>query len=312
MTRSSCVLVLAAVAAILSINLTVHAEDSWADILKTNDLERVAKIMALRSPPWPCLQTEQPSDANAAGRSQTSGHESPANVLLAKVRECEKDGDHDLDHMIRTYSKVRQSATAAGGLLNLSLANAVDRIALSRICAYLVSNPAKFEHAGRLLNELGIPRFSDQQFAKEANAEAHASERPAPFDETSESTARASIRSKIGEQAALAADLRNGTKRSGLIDGRHGALLYHRLREVALMNEVSLPALIAFLRKGGQLTDLRLDDTSRFKEVIGAERTTFSNEALGVKRVHASDLHALVEEYSRGVEQSQVYKTALE
>jgi len=284
-------------------------EDSWLAILKTNDLSRVVDIMRTKQLTWPFLRI--PNDSSAYEDPTTKSREL-SNALLIKIKEFENDKTVSVSESISVYSTLRKTLAEAGGIQNISLANSVDIIALSRICSQLVADLHWYAEAEKQLGKLGIPSFSAQRLAEAFNAESVLAKRNELFDCTSETTANESLRAKLYDPM-LAVSNMTKTNNNKYIPGRsQNALIYLRIRQVAVINEAFLPALILFAKKGGKIEDIRLDDITRFKEIMGSDRKKFSNKALGVRRLYASDLKSLIDEYSQGLKNSQLYHLGLQ
>ncbi len=285
---------------------------AWKSTIATNTLRDISATMHLGPRMWPYAQCNTEGELSKETNMQSQINKELLCLLHEKIKESEKNDLLTLPELLIVYRNMRTSLLKSGGLQNLLLANLIDRISLSHICSQLVEHPNQHDEAGQYLHILNIPPYSACEIANEFNKEVRISMSLPLFDVSSEVEAQKSLESEFNNYSALLSEIRTISTSEGLFEKPRNLLFFQRLKEVAIMNEVALPALIVFFKRGGIPEDLRLDDITRFKEIMGVEREKFVNVNLGVRRLYASHLKILVDEYSQGLKQSQIYKSALD
>jgi hypothetical protein len=260
----------------------------WSHLLGEDGLSDIARRLANSDPvPWPQAKSWEtiralPSPQREAGMSGFH----LAEALLDKIRDFEADTSNDdlaeLSRRVQVYRELGQGLVRSGGPVNAVLLDVVDRMALTRLCHFLVHHPDQYGEVEQLLEMLAIPVHDWTFFApllQEGTGEP-------PSDDLVDEASEGDFIERIiaVEKEKLAAhgwvpDATEPWRKVPLIamaPGSHALMYQNTVAPLALHMEITsrlancgLRGLIEYLRRGGALEDFPVE-RSAFEAVMGS------------------------------------------
>lgn len=267
---------------------------------ETVDLKELSLVeIASGSTAWPEL--EYPAEADS---DQPDHFEEVALSVLGKLQEYESSNGLAPEELVASgqlYAELANVFSNSKGYYNLVLADACRRLALSRIGYGLVNSSDEVELLketyGRLRSSLILELEATVLKALETTIDASLSngslDKPEQLNRIWEalSTSASKVRYEVAKRPKAASS-------EQLILSPSAAFLLNNLSETDLILSVHIPGMIAFIERGGQLDQIDLSNITKFKEIMGDTRSSFSFPPLSVKKLYAIHLYALVEMFS--------------
>ena len=276
----------------------------WSSIVESFSLPQIAETLSEKSSPdWPKLGFSQ-TDATAVEGEESASARLALN-LLGKMRRLEASGGRSVDTLpvkeVEVYSQIAELVAASGGYTNHVLADTARRMALSRMCFYLVAHPDDHQGIAGLLTVLGDTSVNIQDFATLATEELDVSLELLP------SEALASRRSIDELLRVLGTDLVATIKGSNLenlstsylIENRRLDLVLWRMITTDLVGQYQLAGLVGFLERGGTFGDIVGRDIGPFNDIMGRDRLLFKFEILGRRLLSPTHLIALIDQFDQ-------------
>ena len=267
---------------------------------ETVDLNKLSLVeIASGSIAWPELGYTAKADSG-----QPDHIEEAALSVLGKLREYESSSGLAPKELVASgqlYAELAKVFSNSKGYYNLVLADACRRLALSRIGYGLVNS----SHEVKSLRET-YAKLQSSLILELETAVLEALNTTIDASLLGESLANPDGLSRIWEELGTsitkvryeAASRPNAASSEQLILNPSAAFLLNNLSETDLILSVHIPGMIAFIERGGQLDQIDLSDITKFKEIMGDTRSSFSFPPLSVKKLYAIHLYALVEMFS--------------
>ncbi|TVP75372.1 MAG: hypothetical protein EA353_14010 [Puniceicoccaceae bacterium] len=267
---------------------------------KPVDLNELTLVeIASGSIAWPELEFTAEVDSD-----QPSQFEDVALSVLGKLQEHESSHGLAPEELVasgRLYAELAKVFSNSKGYYNLVLADACRRLALSRIGYGLVNSSDEVELLretyGKLQSSLILEQEAAVLEALDSTIDASLSVESLTNPEGLSRTWEA-LGTSIAKVRYEAAKHPNSAKSVQLIQYPSAALLLNNLSETDLILSVHIPGMIAFIERGGQLDQIDLSNITKFKEIMGDTRSSFSFPPLSVKKLYAIHLYSLVEMFS--------------
>lgn len=286
--------------------------DLWQKKLAVNTLGEVATVMESSQSKWPHIRSLRASANQGKDSDQTGRLNTLARFLHQKIIECEmKDKTQEPTlKQIETYRKLRTILEVSGGYVNCVLVDSIDRLAVSRICGFVVKHPDRWADAERMRTALQTPRFMERNLASLLQEEMATNLVGKTVAE--EEYLHVYLEALGTDERTIMLSPKQETIHAGnLIENRDLSQLVWRMAQVEVLAHVRLPALIEFLKRGGQFNEIRSGDMRRFKEVMAESRDQFKSALLHVRKIYPSDLAALLDEFGTGFDAAATYKVAV-
>jgi hypothetical protein len=267
---------------------------------ETVDLTEISLIeIASGSIAWPELGYTAEADSDRPNHFQEV-----ALSVLGKLQEYESSNGLAPEELVASgqlYAELAKVLSSSKGYYNLVLADACRRLALSRVGYGLVNASDEVELLketyGRLRPSLILELEATVLKALETTTAASLSggslDKPEELNRIWEAldTSVSEVRYEIAKRPKAASS-------EQLILNPSAAFLLNNLTETDLILSVHIPGMIAFIERGGQLDQIDLSNITKFKEIMGDTRSSFSFPPLSVKKLYAIHLYALVEMFS--------------
>jgi hypothetical protein len=267
---------------------------------ETVDLNELSLVeIASGSIIWPELGYTKETDSG-----QPDYFEEVALSVLSKLQKYESSNGLAPKELVvssQLYAELAKVFSNSKGYYNLVLADACRRLALSRIGYGLVNSSHEVELLRETYGKLQPSLILELEAAviQALNATIDASflgeslANPEGLSRILEA-----LGSSITKVRYEAAKRPNAASSQQLILNPSAAFLLNNLSETDLILSVHIPGMITFIERGGQLDEIDLSDITKFKEIMGDTRSSFSFPPLSVKKLYAIHLYALVEMFS--------------
>lgn len=270
----------------------------WQRFVAENELHTIARHMASSMEPrWPRLDQESTSLATR---------------LMVKVREYEAADSGDLETTIDIYAGLVRGVERAQGYWNVLLGDTFRRIAIARMCNALLQDVAKHDLVRNLLARFDFPGLDEEVFADILiTDEGIARSQLQPLTKgkilgLAFALEERDFRERLAESAG--ADQHTST----LLQKQDTAILVWRVIATDMVATLSLAAFLEFLRLGGTVKDVRMDDVRPFNKIMGTRRQAFSYELLGIEAVNVGHLWSLKKRFAAGWKDSAFYQSAIQ
>jgi hypothetical protein len=212
---------------------------------------------------------------------------------------------------VTLYAKLSEALDERGGYFNWVLADMTNRLVVARLSHVLVTYPNKHPMVRALLSRLSFPYFREDSFVRllEEQGVADAGRQLAEKRGVERLEKSLQLLGISGPDAFSGSEIRRYT--SNLLERKDVFTLLMRLLETDLLVGVNLRGSLEYVGAGGDFLAIRLDDVRAFNQVLGEARDGFKNDYFHVKRLYASHVAALKEEFSRPVDESGFYRIAI-
>jgi hypothetical protein len=223
-----------------------------------------------------------------------------------RLKEYESDTANDdlkvLTERIHVYSKLARGLQQSGGLVNLALSDMVNRMALSRLCHYLVHQPKQYEEIAALLTEVPLPRLNASLFAPLLRAESGIS----GATEALEAVPGGDLVDRImelekivdpsatREERIIQISSRAPSSQAVAMQGRIAPLVFE-MQMTAILAEYGLRGLIEYLRRGGDIHQFP-DNRSEFEQFMKDGMEVFDRGLIPTYQQRDLDIGALIRE----------------
>ena len=200
---------------------------------------------------------------------------------------------------IRTYAALLSEIRNQQGYANYLLRDSVKRLALARIAFGVLSDPSKAPEYGGLHKGLNLYRLDPSDFYNEmlSQQEALILKQTQVAASSSSSSFLSQCGGERGELEREYAFTLGAFTNEHLLQSPSAAKSAYRLMYTDFISESHLAALIAFLEKGGALSDINMSDVDHFNELMKGELSKFKNPKMGLRRFNAAHLHMFVRQY---------------
>ena len=278
----------------------------WQGLLDENSLPAVAERMAKGElVRWPRLRPLEIIE----GLPEKERPAAMADYELAgsfdrKLKEYESDTANDdlrvLTDKIAVYSKSARGLQQSGGPVNLALSDMVNRMALSRLCHYLVHHPKRYEEIAALLREVPLPTLDPSLFTPLLSMEAGISSATESLKDVPEGdlvdrmmelegiVEPGATREERDRQMALRAMSSQTVAMQGGI-----APLVLQIQVTAVLAECGLRGLIEYLRRGGDIQQFP-QKSSEFEQFMKDGMKVFDSELVNSYRQRGLDVRAYI------------------
>jgi len=237
---------------------------------------------------WPKLTSDVPRETSSSNEPQSS---ELGVLLLHKISSYEEMTGHDKATSLKAailYSALSSILEQSGGYINLCLADAVNRLTISRISELIVEKPQDDHEVATGVNALASTRFPAQVFLDAIHDEPSLKITPGvDLSSIDEKTLRDRVNRAVGaDEGYVLQQYANGQETtSRLIGNVNMAVLLHRMGQTEVMGTVELAGLAEFYKLGGHLVDISLIDNRPFKAIMKGKEINYKSEIMHVNKV---------------------------
>jgi len=261
-----------------------------ASIVSRGSLEDIAKSLdSGNGEQWPEIASSQIDNHPEKKRI--------ASLLLAKILQA---NIADPQSVVPALASLAERLKATGGYCNYVIADTAERLAVASLISALVTGdlaPEKAEQLAAVLPE-AFPatdkwiRLLNQEMSFGEKADVLHTTRPEDYLNQLYALTEAGdvedIYVKIGENHATS---------EKLLEDRDIAVLARNMAETETYRIAHLRALIFFLKHGGSLREIDLNDVRNVNDIF-AKAPTFSSPLLRINRINAMHLKMMEDEKS--------------
>lgn len=244
------------------------------------------------------------------------------NILFEKVKEFEKTTQAKIDidaisTIVDDYVTIGNAVSDGGGYVNYVMGDVLYSISLSRLAFFLLQNPTMYDEVERIWRKLKRPNFDISTLADMLEDEFGVTESRAELEQAESSgslflTFINLVRQRSDHDILEVTGVSRNISTSYLLGNKDHVFLAFRLANTNLVLEASIPGMIEFLRRGGEIDDFQLyrTDIREFLSLMGDSRKLFKARFYGETLLQLDSLLLLLE-FEQDFKSSFFYQWAL-
>lgn len=200
---------------------------------------------------------------------------------------------------IVTYIDLLGKIRNSNGYTNYLLRDSIERLAVARIAFGVLSDPAKVldykkMHGDITSDGLNLSAFYNEMLSEQEALISGASEANKEFDASEFLILCGGNRSKLEREYAFTPSAFTDKE---LIESPSISKAAYRLLYTDFIARSHLAALIKFIEKGGEITDINMSDVDRFNQLMKNELSEFKNAHMGIRRLNAGHIQMFIRQY---------------
>jgi hypothetical protein len=288
----------------------------WKGYLQTNDLAAISKALQKGGVQWPVIDSLTIVDT-LKGEERIDGNVrfSLVEDLWKKIKKFEVtigESKAGAAIAVESYVPIRDALQHCGGYCNYVLVDALNRIMLCRMCAYLVNEPNQWQQVVALRETAAFVPVTKLPMALLLRAETDGSLPVNSLENTPESEWLDRVFEISGASYRTFLSSTMSTPQpdvDSLLHHRDIPWLTFQMANVQFLENALLPMMFEFLEKGGRFEDIDLNDVTKFRMIMGATGGQQKCELLHIRRVYSDQLKGLIGMFSNGVFKSSLYQS---
>jgi hypothetical protein len=284
-------------------------KEVWQGLLDGNSLPGVAERMAKGEPvQWLRLRPlEVIEELPVEERTAAMDDFRLAEAFDRKLKEYESDTtNNDLSELstrITVYAALGKGLRKSGGLVNLVLLDMVNRLALTRLCHYLVHHSEQYEEIAGLLKEVPLPKLEVSLFTSLLAEEAGISGATEALKGVSDGDLIDRMMELEGivepgatkEERNTQITARALSSQTLAMQGRIAPLV-SQMQVTAVLADCGLRGLIEYLRQGGDIQQFP-QKSSEFEQFMKDGMNVFDSETVNIYRQRGLDVRWYISRY---------------
>lgn len=288
---------------ILALGCAVFGQQNSEDLLKSlpsnQGLTQIVEGELLET--WPNIfSAKSPVYENDPNRQQFDFE--LLELLQGKLSAYDELQEYDYQsnaEAIATYTDLLGKIGHSNGYTNYLLRDSITRLAVARIAFGLLSDPRKVSdykkmHENIISGGLNLRVFYNEMLSEQEELISGAPEATNELDASQLLSLCGGNRSELEREYAFAPSAFTDKE---LIESPSIAKAVYRLLYTDFISKSHLAALIRFIEKGGEITDINMSDVDRFNELMKNELSGFKNAHMGIRRLNAGHLQMFIRQY---------------
>jgi hypothetical protein len=275
----------------------------WVSFISKNSLSVVADQLRQDVTHWPSITSVvRAANLPKKEREEMLRRIEMASQLLKKTqtqfRAKVPASRDELRKEVDTLSTLSDKMSEAEGYVNLLLADSFNRLIIYRMSGWLIANPSDTEFCKELI--AAAPEMSPnylEVLRKTAADDSALTEKEASIEKIKSQESIFHALDVIGmtQNDVFALTQPESSKTSKLFENPSAVALAARTVQTAAIKDVHLAGLISFFEKGGDISELNPSDVTAFEKRLGGELRDYKCPQLGIRRLSADHLLALID-----------------